>query len=282
VAEKFTKIQIKYPWQYDSMVFYMNPLCYWNWDEIIRKHDFKQLVLFRLVDYKDQTKNMPARTAVFLKVIDVEKGGRVTWAGLAHGEDPNWPEKARKMKLKPLKPDKEQELREKRIKEEERAVLTSAKLFAKFLTKLQSSTIKESDQILLLNSQRSTPDQEVKKFDELDMAAEDGMVVALVEEGYGVVEKLASIYVNPDEIYQGKVFYINPLFLRRLDKLFEYSGSKITKIIAYKKVEIVEKSTMPGQGTRGPKVAALYVRVIDVGDGNIIYSGIVQEDKGLE
>jgi len=257
----------------------MNPLCYRTWNEIIQKHGFQQLVLYRVVDYKGGSKTVPARAAVFLKVIDLQKGGRVVWAGLAQGEDAAWVADPSSDAAKVAQE------RADRVPAEERAVVASTGLFGKLLGDLPAGTLKESDQILLLNTDDVAVDKNYLTVSGKDLAAEDGVVTALVAKGFGVVEKLASIYINPAEEYAGKAFYINPLFLKNLDALLEYSGSKINKIVAYKKIEVEAVAAVQPAGfagttvkTKGSEVAGLYVRVIDVGNGNIVFSGIVQNN----
>jgi hypothetical protein len=276
VAEKLAKFELKRDWQYDNMVFYMNPLCYRTWDELALEHDIQQVVLYRVIDCQDSATDAPARCTLFMKIIDLKKRGRTMWAGLVRGDEAGWvPDPA-------VDAGRVAAARAGRVPAEEEAVDASIALFNKFLAGLAPGVLKGSDPILLLNTQSVMYDNSRASVTAKDMAAEDGMVTALVARDFSVVEKLASIYVNPASEYEDTMFYINPLFLEQLDMLLKYSGSEIKKVIAYKKIEVEAAPQATGLGAapqvKLPEVAGLYIRVIDVSDGNIIYSGIVQNN----
>ena len=101
-------------------------------------------------------------------------------------------------------------------------------------------------------------------FNEMNLAIEDGMVTALVEEDVAVYEKLKTLYLKRPWMYNEKIFNLNPLYLDEWNQLKEFG---VETLIVYNNLIPYEKLT-PGHPNY--KKVAMGIRVIDINTGDII------------
>ena len=101
-------------------------------------------------------------------------------------------------------------------------------------------------------------------FNEMNLAIEEGMVTALVEENIAIYEKLKTLYLKRPWMYNEKVFNLNPLYLDEWNQLKEFG---VETLIVYNNLIPFEKinSDHPNY-----KKIAMGIRVIDINTGDII------------
>tara|TARA_B100000029_G_scaffold116747_1_gene109651 strand:- start:7914 stop:9548 length:1635 start_codon:yes stop_codon:yes gene_type:complete len=230
IMEKTGGFKLKYAPVYKNIVFNTNPILYENWSEFIAETDCSFLFMYRYM--KDN--------GLYMKIIDTNANGKVIFS---------------KAYVFDGKTDQ--------------GIIQNHNIVAEqFKSNIDFGNLR-GKKIMILDGDKQAVESEAyfnmqPTFNEMNLAIEEGMVSALVEEDVAIYEKLKTLYLKRPWMYNGKIFNLNPLYLDEWNQLKEFG---VETLIVYNNLIPYEKLS-PGHPDF--KKVALGIRVIDISTGDIL------------
>lgn len=230
IMEKSSGFKLKYAPVYKNIVFNTSPILYEDWSEFIDETKCSILFMYRYIPYN----------GIYIKIIDTKSNGKILYskAYVFNGKT-------------------------------DQGIIQNHNIVAEqFKSKINIGNLR-GKKIMILDGDKQAVESQTyfnmqPKFNEMNLAIEDGMVTALVEEDVTVYEKLKTLYLKRPWMYNEKIFNLNPLYLDEWNQLKEFG---VETLIVYNNLIPYEKLT-PGHPNY--KKVAMGIRVIDINTGDII------------
>ncbi len=244
MIEKSTGFKLKYPEVYNSIVFNTNPLLYEEWSEFISATGCSELIMYRYIPDE----------GLYIRILDATQNGNIFFSDVIPFED-----------------------------SKDAGVFSNHNLVAENFNDSFNYELLKGKKLMLVDGDKQAIEAQKysesrRKYDEMQLALEEGMISALVKRGsendFSVYEKLKTLYLKRPWMYENKVFNLNPLYLDDWKQLRDFG---VNVLVLYNNLIPYEEITSSNEAYS--KIAITY-RVIDLTTGDVIHVGELSSLRG--